>query len=146
MKLFANDAALRAANLMRIHRFNVGVMAAFLAVVIAGTASRLYAAETEGVAIAIVYDTSGSMREAVPDEGGKSSPKYVIANRALISIANQIEAFATNSTGGTARKVEAGVFIFDQNTGAPVVKFGRFDAEAIRKWARGFSKPAGNTP
>src|SRR5438105_4747292 len=137
MKLFANDAALRAAKLMRIHRSNVGIIAAFLALVIAGTISNLCAAEAEGVAVAIVYDTSGSMRETVPDEGGKSSPKYVIANRALISIANQIEAFATNSTGGTARKVEAGVFIFDHNTGAPVVKFGPFDAEAIRKWARG---------
>jgi len=146
MKLFANDAALRAANLMRMQRSNVRVIAAFLALVIAGTAGSLLAADTEGVAVAIVYDTSGSMREMVPDAGGKSSPKYVIANRALISIANQLEAFATNSTGGAARKVEAGVFIFDHNTGSPAVKFGRLDAEAIRRWAKDFSKPAGNTP
>jgi hypothetical protein len=80
----------------------------------------------------------------VPDQNGKSSPKYVISNRALIAIANQLEAFATNAA--SPHKVEAGVFIFDHNTGAPVVPFGPLNAEAIRSWAHGDSKPAGNTP
>jgi hypothetical protein len=146
MRLFANDARLRAAILMRTRLSDVGAIVAFLALVIVGTAQRLSAADSEGVAVAIVYDTSGSMRESVPDEGGKSSPKYIIANRALISIANQLEAFATNSSTGTPRKVEAGVYIFEHSTGAPVVKFGPFNAESIRDWARGFSKPTGNTP
>src|SRR5436190_11840046 len=114
MKLFANDAALRVDNVMRIKRKNKRSIAVFTALLLAGAGNVLFAAETEGVAVAIVYDTSGSMREAVPDQGGKSSPKYAIANRALISIANQLEAFATNKTGG-AHKVEAGVFIFDNN-------------------------------
>jgi hypothetical protein len=68
----------------------------------------------------------------------------VIANRALIAIANQLEAFATNAAN--PHKVEAGVFIFDHNTGTPVVPFGPLNAEAIRSWASGYSKPAGNTP
>src|SRR5258708_3134675 len=123
MKLFANPAPLPADKIMRIQRTKAPFIAAFLALTLAASGTRSIAAEAEGVAVAIVYDTSGSMRELVPDRAGKSSPKYVIANRALISIANQLETFATN-TAGSMRKVEAGVFIFDHNTGKPVVEFG----------------------
>ncbi len=131
---------------MRIQRAHAPCMAALLALLVAGAVQRSVAADAEGVAIAIVYDTSGSMRETVRDQDGKSSPKYLIANRALVSIANQIQAFATNSASGTPRKVECGVFVFEQKTGVPAVKFGPLDAAAIRRWARGFSKPAGDTP
>ena len=68
--------------------------------------ARLGAAEEEGVALAIIYDTSGSMRETVPNATGGSSPKYVIANRALMAIAKQIQAFATNSASGATRKYQ----------------------------------------
>ena len=70
------------------------------------------AADEEGVAIAIVYDTSGSMNEPVKDEAGKSSPKYLIANRALVAIANRIQTFATNGAAGSPRKIHAGLFVF----------------------------------
>src|SRR5437016_5432848 len=72
-------------------------------------ASDLVAAEEGGVAVAIVYDTSGSMREPVRDANGKPTPKYVIANRALVSIANQIQAFATNKSALAPRKIDAGL-------------------------------------
>ena len=38
-------------------------------------------AADEGVALAIVYDTSGSMSETVRDKNGSATPKYVIANK-----------------------------------------------------------------
>ena len=55
--------------------------------------ARLYAAQEEGVALALIYDTSGSMREAVLDKSGQSTAKYVIANRALMAVAKQIQNF-----------------------------------------------------
>ena len=58
----------------------------------------------EGVALAIIFDTSGSMKDRVPDAGGGRAPKYVIATRALARIADQIEAFRTHTTG-TPRKI-----------------------------------------
>src|SRR5207249_11529364 len=67
----------------------------------------LQAAEEDGVALAILYDTSGSMKEAVPDKDGKPAPKYIIANRALIAISKQVQAFATNSSSGAARRIDA---------------------------------------
>jgi len=104
------------------------------------------AADQEGLAIAIVHDTSGSMNEPVKDETGKSSPKYVIANRALVAIANRIQAFATNGAIDSPRKIQAGLFVFQRNGPSAAIPFGKFDASAFTKWARSFSTPGGDTP
>jgi hypothetical protein len=144
MKTSANDAALRAADIKRIQMKNVPLVAVLFAVAIAALVSQRATAE-EGVAVAIVYDTSGSMKDPVRDQTGKQSPKYVIANRALIAIAKQIQTFATNSAGGP-RKIEAGVFVFDKNSAREAVKFGAFDQSAIENFANTFSNPTGNTP
>lgn len=109
-------------------------------------ASCVAGAEEEGVALAIIYDTSGSMKDSVRDRAGGSSPKYVIANRALIAVAKQIQAFATNPATGTARKIHTGLFIFGNETGREAIPFGPFDEGAIRRWAEAFSTPSGNTP
>lgn len=115
-------------------------------VVLGQCTTRLVAAEEDGVALAIIYDTSGSMQDPVPDRNGGSAPKYVIASRALAAVADHIQAFATNTAGGAPRKVFAGVFTFKDNGAREAVPFGPFDAEAIKKWARNFSHPNGNTP
>lgn len=104
------------------------------------------AAIEEGVAVAIVYDTSGSMKEAVKDEAGNSSPKYLIANRALVAIADRIQTFATNSAAGSPRKIQAGLFVFQKDGPHAALPYGPSDAEAFKKWARGFSAPVGGTP
>ena len=145
MKTSANDAALRAADIKRTQMKNVPLVAVLFTVAIAALVSQRAMAE-EGVAVAIIYDTSGSMKDPVKDQSGRQSPKYVIANRALIAIAKQIQAFATNSAGGGPRKIEAGVFVFDKNSAREAVKFGAFDESAIESFANSFSNPTGNTP
>jgi len=104
------------------------------------------AAQDDGVALAIVYDTSGSMKEQVRDRNGKLSPKYVIANRALEAISRRIQTFATNTTTGGTRTVEAGLFVFDGSGAKQAVKFGPFEASTFQRWAQGFSAPQGGTP
>jgi hypothetical protein len=110
------------------------------------SATTVSAAEEEGVAVAIVYDTSGSMKEAVRDSTGKPAPKFVIANRALIEIAKQIQTFASNTASSAPRKVQAGLYIFSGVGAKEAIKFGPFDAAAIQAWANNFSDPNGNTP
>src|SRR6266540_2779040 len=107
------------------------------------TPARLCASPEEGLALAIVYDTSGSMREQVRDRNGKLSPKYVIANRALEAIAARLQTFSTN---GGPRKIHAGLFVFERNGAKQAVPFGPFDAPAFQSWARKFSAPEGGTP
>jgi hypothetical protein len=109
-----------------------------------GTSCR--AAEEDGVAVAIVYDTSGSMERSVRDSTGRMSPKYMIANRALLAVTRQIEAFATNSPAGGPRKLQAGLFVFSGEGAREAVKFGPFDAGALEAFARNFRSPGGNTP
>jgi hypothetical protein len=100
----------------------------------------------DGVAVAIVYDTSGSMHDPVRDISGKSVPKYVIANRALVAIAQQLERYATNSAGGAPRRIDAGLFVFAGDNAREAVKFGPLDRDALERFARTFSSPTGNTP
>src|SRR5712671_7883333 len=96
--------------------------------VLAAASTRLLAVQDEGVAIAIVYDTSGSMKEQVRDRAGKLAPKYVIANRALEAISKHIQAYATNTPTGGQRTVHAGLFVFDGSGAKQAVKFGPFEA------------------
>lgn len=96
--------------------------------------------------MAIVYDTSGSMKEPVPDASGGLSPKYIIANRALLDVTRQLQAFATNPATGTMRKVNVGLFRFQGDQAHEVIKMGPLDAGALEHWATRFANPRGNTP
>lgn len=106
----------------------------------------LSAADDDGVALGILYDTSGSMNDQVPNKSGSTSPKYLIANHALRAIVKQIQAFTTNGTAGDPRKVDVGLFTFAGQGAKPVVKLGPFDAAAIQKWTNDFNTPKGGTP
>lgn len=129
-------------NMKTIHLVaGLGVLA-----VVSSNPTPACAAEGDGVAVAIVYDTSGSMKELVRDGTGSLTPKYVIANRALENIATRIQAFATNTTTGNLRNIQAGLFVFDGANAKQAVKFGPFDAAAFKDWARKFSSPDGGTP
>jgi hypothetical protein len=106
----------------------------------------VFAADDDGVALGILYDTSGSMNEPVPNSRGSSSPKYVIANRALLAIVKQVQTFTTNGVTGAPRKVDVGLYTFSKDGAKEVVKLGAFDPDAIQKWVANFSKPDGGTP
>jgi len=100
----------------------------------------------EGVALAIIFDTSGSMKDRVPDARGGRTPKYVIATRALACIADQIEAFRTNPAAGAPRKISTVLYVFGGSGGREAIPFGPFDAKALKAWAANFSNPSGGTP
>jgi hypothetical protein len=117
-----------------------------LAIVLGPGLLHLSAADNDGVALGILYDTSGSMKDPVPNSSGSTSPKYVIANHALLSIVDQIQKFATNSSSGTPRHVDVGLYIFEESGAKEVVKLGPFDAAMIDNWANNFNKPDGGTP
>jgi hypothetical protein len=112
----------------------------------AGATCSVAAAPEDGVALAIIYDTSGSMKDSVRDADNRLSPKYLIANRALVSIARQMESFTTNSPAGEPRRVDCALFTFANDGPRKVIPMGRFDAAALTEWAQAFQTPSGNTP
>ena len=100
----------------------------------------------EGVAVAIVYDTSGSMKQSVRDSNGRMTPKHVIARRAMESVVTRLQTFATNSPDGALRKMEVGVFVFADNGPKEFIKFGPFDPIAATRWAQSLPTPSTGTP
>ena len=79
----------------------------------AGALAPALAAEPADLAVAVLFDTSGSMADAVSDAAGRPAPKYVIAGRALDAIADRLQGFATNAVDGRPRRVVAGLYVFD---------------------------------
>ena len=101
----------------------------------------LFAAE-ESVAIAIVYDTSGSMAEKVRGAGGQTEAKYTIASRALDRIVARLEKF----TADTGTKLQVGLFVFSKQSAEAAVPIGPFQPAKLRDWLKDFAKPEGGTP
>ena len=125
-------ARLAVGERLRLNMKIVLSLAVLIVLAVLGQGTICHAAEEDGVALAIIYDTSGSMHDSVRDSTGKDSPKYVIANRALVAVAKQIQAFASSTAGPAPRKVQAGLFVFSGDSAREAVKFGPFDAEIGR--------------
>ncbi len=121
---------------------------ALAAFVLAGppTVSRAAAAEADGVAFVILYDNSGSMNSSVRDSNGQSSPKRVIARRALNAVVKQVQTFAQSASGTAPKTVHAGLYLFSGESATPVIPLGPFDPKNIQRWASRFPKPSKGTP
>jgi hypothetical protein len=102
-------------------------------------------AQDEGVALAIVYDTSGSMKDNVRDSAGKESPKHVIARRALDAVLKRLRSFAANASG-TPRRMEVGLYGFSSDGARELVRFGPFNSADVESWTRQLPQPNGGTP
>lgn len=102
----------------------------------------------EGIALAIVYDTSGSMKDSVPSGSvkGMTEPKYVIANRALAVIVDRLDAVAASGTPEHPKRIDACLVTFRGKRGHVAVPLGRFDREKLLGWMRDFDSPDGATP
>jgi len=108
-----------------------------------------------GIALAFVYDTSGSMSEGVADGKGGQSPKFQVANRAFLAIVEKLRAFVAAPPEGASGGAGAGaapprldtmLVRFEGAGGGVALPLAPFDAAAMRTWIEGFRKPAGPTP
>lgn len=102
------------------------------------------AADEDGVALAIVYDTSGSMKDPARTADGQRAAKWIIGNRAVEQIVSRVEHFATNST--PPKNIHAGLYVFKGNGAAEAVKFGPFKPQAMRDWVKSYRGPDSGTP
>jgi hypothetical protein len=93
-----------------------------------------WAAEpAEGVALMIVYDTSGSMQQKVRDVDGRPTPKHVIAGRALTTVLDRLQAVRSGPFG-TSPLIDAGMVVFEGDHAAIAVKCRPFDPQPFRDW------------
>jgi hypothetical protein len=101
-------------------------------------------ADADGVALAIVYDTSGSMKEPARTADGKQAAKWIIGNRALEQIIQRVQKFATSSV--PPRAIHAGLYVFRGTGSAEAVKFAPWNARAMLDWVKQYSGPNSGTP
>ena len=94
------------------------------------------------LALVIVYDASGSMKEKVPAANGKQTAKYLVANNAVVAIADKLQSYCDEKK----TNVQAGLVVFSNNSAHEQIWQQRFDAETFKKWARAFHSPGGGTP
>jgi hypothetical protein len=124
----------------------VAMVATLLAMAMVGGAADAPVTPEEGLALAVVFDTSGSMSEVVKDSGGVMAPKHVIARRALNAILDRLVDYQARTSAGVPHKIHAGLVVFDNGRARIAVPFGPFNSEAMRDWLKQFSGPSGNTP
>ena len=100
----------------------------------------------EGVAAAVLMDTSGSMEEGVAGADGNKVEKIVIARRAVTSLVRQFEEYAQKNPG---RAVVVGVYEFSTRDSLPhcrvVIPIGPPDSQAASEAVERMV-PAGGTP
>ena len=103
-------------------------------------------APQEGIAAAILLDTTGSMEEAVKGADNQPKPKIKIAQQALMNVLQQFSAFAAKNPD---KKLVVGVYEFSKRAGVPscrqIVKMGSPDVSAAKS-AINSLVPSGGTP
>jgi Mg-chelatase subunit ChlD len=91
-----------------------------------------------GAAVAILVDTSGSMRETAP---GDSRPKYVVAQEALESMLDATDAFVARRPDFP---IKIGVYSFSSNV-RTLRAIEKYDRAAIRDALGHLPRPGGGT-
>jgi von Willebrand factor type A domain len=104
------------------------------------------AAETSpGVALAIVYDTSGSMQQKVRDADGRMTPKNIIAARALSAVLDRLQAVASGPNA-SPDTVQVGLVCFQGDHAGQAIKCGPFSPKPFRDWLKRHNTPQRGTP
>ena len=103
-------------------------------------------AAEDGVALAIVYDTSGSMGDSVRNASGQNEAKHRIAARALGAVVTRLEQFAAPATNRPRPRLSVAVYSFRKGSPAVAVPMQTFDPAKLRAWLASAPKPDGNTP
>lgn len=125
---------------VQLVRFSV----ALLAVLTFRPAARA-ANATEGIALMIVYDTSGSMLQQVRDKNGQSTAKHVIASRALNDVLDRLQA-AAHGPASSHPPLLAGLVVFEGDHAGIAVKLRPFTPEPFRAWLKEHGRPKRGTP
>lgn len=99
------------------------------------------------MALAVVYDTSGSMASMIRAEDGRKEPKHIIARRAFGAVVDRLERFvASDATGAPAKRLDLSVVVFKDGTPEEALPMAAFDPATVRRWLGQMPPPQGGTP
>lgn len=107
---------------------------ALLALSVSASRPRLHAADAErGIAIVVVFDTSGSMNSPVAAQSSAANrdSKFRVAQRAFGLVIDRLEAFTKSPA---AKPLSVGVTVFKKQDAAVAIPLAPFDPVALRRW------------
>ena len=101
------------------------------------------AGPSEGVALMLVCDTSGSMLQKVRDAQGQLTPKHVIADRAIRAVLDRLTVAAA---GSDAPPIQVGLVSFQGDVAQQVVRLKPFNPQPFLAWLKDGNNPRAGTP
>lgn len=104
------------------------------------------AAPPADIALAVVYDTSGSMKAPIRTQDGRSAAKHVVAKRAFGLVIDRLERFTLPSAGQSAKRIDFSVVIFAGTQPRTALPMGPLHAETARNWLAALPEPDSSTP
>jgi hypothetical protein len=106
-------------------------------------AEKAAALPADAIALAVVFDTSGSMAQPIPTKpGSPPSAKILVARRAFDAVIERLNTFAA---APNAKPLYVGLYVFQGNHGRTALPLARFDAAKLRAAIAGL-EPGGATP
>lgn len=106
----------------------------------------VHAAPPADVALAVVYDTSGSMKSPIRAQDGRLTAKHVIAKRAFGLVIDRLERFTQPAAGQPAKQLDLGIVTFDGVRPRMALPVGPFKADVTRAWLAALPVPDSGTP
>lgn len=104
------------------------------------------AAPPADVALAVVYDTSGSMKTPIRTQDGRLAAKHVVAKRAFGLVIDRLERFTVPAAGQPAKRLALSVVIFSGSHPQEALPMGPLQPETARKWLAALPTPDSATP
>lgn len=127
-------------------RRNLRQGARFLIVFAVFAAVSVQAAPPADVALAVVYDTSGSMKSPIRAQDGHLAAKHIIAKRAFGLVIDRLERFTQPAAGQPAKSLNLGIVVFDGIRTRQALPMEPFNADATRQWLAALPVPDNGTP
>jgi von Willebrand factor type A domain len=106
----------------------------------------VHAAPPADVALAVVYDTSGSMKTPIRAQDGRLVAKHIIAKRAFDLVIDRLERFTQPGAGHTAKNLNLGIVIFEGVRTRDALPMAPFNAGTTRQWLTALPVPDSGTP
>jgi hypothetical protein len=98
------------------------------------------------VALAVVYDTSGSMRAPILSSGGRMESKHIVAQRAFGLVIDRLERFTALSEDGSAKRLDLSIVTFAGSRAQEAVPMTPLNVAATRRWLAELPQPDSSTP
>lgn len=134
-------------NVQRFPRICLSARSLLLGGALLASVPHGFAAQTSapvGVSLAVILDTSGSMRRPIAGSPGKTGdPKYRIAHRAFLKVITRLETFAKNPS---SPPLSVSTYVFKGQNAITALPLAPFDAANLRQWLAAMKLPEAATP